>query len=279
MKTRIDIRSSDNTDDTIAEKIQRWAEDIIERLAGKATPDRLKINVYHELDELQGFFRKEKEALGIVSEGETEFIATHEAWRGYPRIHICSERIRNIPETVVRGAVHHELAHAILHGRTEFYAFRFSRQLIAAGEAVGLDIQLLQHCVYLLSIALKDGEVVSLLAEIGFQSGQIALLAHMLADTCSEREVWNAIRHLPPQRKVAVASFLKNLLPVEILAAMKIDAGRRLRQEWENVYNWLSATERFDMIRFAAESGRNTTGLFHDWLEQTAVKLITHPRL
>lgn len=279
MKTQIDIQCSEDTDGKIAGQIRQWAEDIIESLAEKAPPDRLKILVYHRLDELQDFFRKEKEALGIVSEGETEFIAIHEAWRGYPRIHICSERIKNLPETVVRGAVQHELAHAILHGRTEFYTFRFSRQLVSAGEALGLDIQLLQQCVYLLSIALKDGEVISRLVDIGFQSGQIALLEHMLADTRSEREVWNAIRHLPPQRKIAVASFLKILLPVVILAAMKIDAGRRLQQEWENVYGWLSETERLDMICFATESALNTTGSFHDWLEQTALKLINHPRL
>ncbi len=279
MKIQIDIQCSEDTDGKIAGQIRQWAEDIIESLAEKAPPDRLKILVYHRLDELQDFFRKEKEALGIVSEGETEFIAIHEAWRGYPRIHICSERIKNLPETVVRGAVQHELAHAILHGRTEFYTFRFSRQLVSAGEALGLDIQLLQQCVYLLSIALKDGEVISRLVDIGFQSGQIALLEHMLADTRSEREVWNAIRHLPPQRKIAVASFLKILLPVVILAAMKIDAGRRLQQEWENVYGWLSETERLDMIRFATESALNTTGSFHDWLEQTALKLINHPRL
>ena len=160
MKTQIDIRCSQNTDEKIAEQIRLWAEDIIANLAERAPPDRLKILIYHRLDELQNFFRKEKEALGIFSEGEAEFIAIHEAWRGYPRIHICSERIKNLPETVVLGAVQHELAHAILHGRPEFYTFRFSRQLVSAGEALGLDIQLLQQFVYLLSIALKDGEAV-----------------------------------------------------------------------------------------------------------------------
>jgi hypothetical protein len=91
--------------------------------------------------------------------------------------------------------------------------------------------------------------------------------------------VWNAIRHLPPQRKIAVASFMKILLSVEMLAAMKIDAGRRLQQEWESIYDWLSETERFDMMRFSTESALNTTGSFQDRLEQISLKLITHPRL
>ncbi|MGD9227258.1 MAG: hypothetical protein PVF26_12225 [Desulfobacterales bacterium] len=279
MKTQIDIRCSKNTAEKIAGQIRLWAKDIIESLTERAPPDRLKIFVYHGLDELQNFFRKEKEALGIVSEGEAEFIAIHEAWRGYPRIHICSERIKNLPEAVVLGAVQHELAHAVLHGRAEFYNFRFSRQLISASEALGFDMQLLQQCVYMLSIALKDGEVVSRLVEIGFQYGQIALLEHMLADTRCEHEVWHTIRHLPPQRKIAVASFLKILLPVVILAAMSVDAGRRLQQEWKNVYDWLSETERLDMMHFATGSVLDSTGSFQDRLEQTALKLITDPRL
>lgn len=279
MKTQIDIQCSENTDETIAGQIRLWAGDIIESLTEGAPPDRLKILVYHGLDELQNFFRMEKKELGILSEGEAEFIAMHEAWRGYPRIHICSERIKNLPEAVVLGAVQHELAHAILHGRSEFYTFRFSRQLISASEAAGFEIWLLQQCVYLLAIALKDGEVVRRLVEIGFQYGQIGLLEYMLADTRSEHDVWNRIRHLPPQRKIAVASFLKTLLPVVTMAAMKIDAGRRLQQEWENVYGWLSETKRLDMMHFATESVLNSTGSFQDRLDQTALKLITDPRL
>jgi hypothetical protein len=279
MKTRIDIRCSHSFDEKIAEQIRLWAEDIIERLAEGAPPDRLKIHVYHRLDELQNFFRKEKDELGIVSEGEAEFIAIHEAWRGYPRIHICAERIKNLPEAVVLGAVQHELAHAILHGRPEFYTFRFSRPLISASEALGFDIQWLQQCVYLLSIALKDGEVVSRLVEIGFQCGQIGLLEHMLSDTRSEHDVWNTVRHLPPQRKIAVASFLKILLPVVTLTAKETDAGRRLRQEWEYVYDWLSETERLNMMRFATATVLSRSGSFQDRLEQTALKLITDPRL
>ena len=279
MKTLIDIRCPHRSDEKIAGKIRLWAEGIIDSLAERTPPDRVKIHVYHSLDELQSFFYEEKEALGIISEGEAEFIAIHEAWRGYPRIHICSERIKNLPEAVVLGAVQHELAHTVLHGKSEFYTFRFSRQLISASEARGFDIHLLQQCVYLLSIALKDGEVVSRLVEMGFQIGQIALLEHMLADTRSEHEVWTTIRHFAPQRKIALASFLKTLLPIVILAAMKIDAGQRLQQKWENVYDWLSETERLDIIRFATESALYSTESFQDRLEQTALSLITDSRL
>jgi hypothetical protein len=279
MKTQIDIQCSQDTDGKFAGQVRQWAEEVIALLAEETSPDQLSIVVYRRIDELQDFFRKEKETLGVVSEGETDFIATHEAWRGYPRIHICRERIENLSEAVVEGAVQHELAHAILHGAPQFYTFRFSEQLIAAGENLGLDMQLLQLFVYLLSIALKDNEVIHRLAGTGFDSGQIALLEHMLADTHPEQELWEEIRTTPPQRKLAIASFMKTLLPVVKLAAEKNNDGRRLLQRWENVYEWLGAPERRELMRFAAEAAGNTTGTFQDRLEQAAVKLITDPRL
>jgi hypothetical protein len=254
MKTQIDIQCSQDTDGKFAGQVRQWAEEVIALLAEETSPDQLSIVVYRRIDELQDF-------------------------RGYPRIHICRERIENLSEAVVEGAVQHELAHAILHGSPQFYTFRFSEQLIAAGENLGLDMQLLQLFVYLLSIALKDNEVIHRLAGTGFDSGQIALLEHMLADTHPEQELWEEIRTTPPQRKLAIASFMKTLLPVVKLAAEKNNDGRRLLQRWENVYEWLGAPERRELMRFAAEAAGNTTGTFQDRLEQAAVKLITDPRL
>ncbi|MGD2187341.1 MAG: hypothetical protein PVI71_14520, partial [Desulfobacterales bacterium] len=230
MHTPIEIYSPESADTKFAGQVRLWAEEVVDSLTGEAVPERLSIRIYHLIDELRLFFRQEKKALGVVSEGETEFIATHEAWRGYPRIHICSEQIKNLSSIVVQGAVQHELAHAILHGTPEFYTFRYSPQLIAAGETLGFDMQLLQQLVYLISIALKDAEVVRKLAETGFESGQIALLEHMLADTYEEYSVWDTIRTLMPQRKMAVAIFLKALLPIKTLLAIKNNTGNDLQK-------------------------------------------------
>jgi hypothetical protein len=279
MKTQIDIRWPEGTDDRFATRLRRWANEVSECLAEKTRPDRLSICLYNRMHELEAFLNKEKEALGVVSEGETEFIALHEAWQGYPRIHICRERIENLSETVVQGALQHELTHAFLHGLPKFYKFRFSRQLTAAGEKLGWSLQLIQVCVYLLSIALKDSEVICRLAQTRLFSGQIALLEHMLADTEAERYVWDKIRRTPPQRKIVIASFMKTLLPIVKLPAEINAAGRRLLERWKTVYDWVGEADRREIIRYASETAGNISGSFQDQLEQTALKLITDPRL
>ena len=279
MQTRIDIYCSKDADSRFAEQIRLWAEELIASLTGEAMPSRVSIRLYYLIDELRTFFQQEKKALGVVSEGEAEFIATHEAWRGYPRIHICSERTKDLSETVVQGAVQHELAHAILHGTPEFYTFRYSHHLITAGKTLALDMPLLQQFVYLLSIALKDAQVIHKLAETGFESGQIALIEHMLADTHAERNVWDAIQTLPPQRKMAIALFMKILLPVQALTRAAPEVSHRLLRLWKNNYDWIGEENRRQMLRFAAETANGSDLPFQNWLEQSALNLIADRRL
>jgi hypothetical protein len=112
--------------------------------------------VWKTMDAFQSFSRSEKEALGVVTGNETEFLATHDAWRGYPRIHICQERLMGIPISVIQGGIHHEISHALNHGTLEFYTFTFSKGLQDAARSRGMDMSLLQQCVYFLSIVIKD---------------------------------------------------------------------------------------------------------------------------
>lgn len=60
------------------------------------------------MKEFQAFFQREKKELGIVTGEETDFLATHDAWRGYPRIHVCEERLLGIPSVVSQGIIYHE---------------------------------------------------------------------------------------------------------------------------------------------------------------------------
>jgi hypothetical protein len=52
------------------------------------------------MERYQDFYQREKKELGVVTGEETDFLATHDAWRGYPRIHICQERLIRFPNPV-----------------------------------------------------------------------------------------------------------------------------------------------------------------------------------
>lgn len=251
MSEHIQIVCHETIDERFWAQIRSWADEVLERAPFTKSLPVLHLMAWKNMDNYLAFSRKEKEALGVVTGEEAEFLATHDAWRGYPRVHICQERPMGIPRSVVQGVIHHEIAHALKHGTLEFYTFTFSKGLQEAARSRGLDMPHLQQCVYFLSVAIKDREVVEWLAQTGLGPSQVALLRHLLSETEEERQAWEVVHDSPPLRKVAWAAFLKVLLPVETLAAIQTEAAQNLRKEWNEAYGWLPEKERKNLSNFA----------------------------
>jgi hypothetical protein len=272
MAPRIEILADELVDKDFLTRIRTWANEVLER-TGSPVP-YLCVTVWKTLGKLQAYYRGEKEALGVVTGEETDFLATHDAWRGYPRIHICEERLEGIPGTIVQGVVHHEISHALQHGSQEFYTFRFSTHLREVGRTYGLDLAHLQQCVYFLSVAIKDWEVVQGLAEKGLSFSQVALLEHLISDTDEERMVWEVVHGDFALKMIALAAFLKTLLPIEAMVSVGIEEAQALRNRWEEAYRWLPQGEREALFRLAQISGKHERKTFQERLEQAALHLI-----
>jgi len=251
MSERIQIACPEMIDEGFLTQIRYWANEVLERTSFTKSVAPLHLMVWKNMDKYQAFSRSEKDALGVVTGEETEFLATHDAWRGYPRIHICQERLIGIPGSIIQGVIHHEIAHALNHGTLEFYTFTFSKELQEAAQSHGLDMSLLQQCVYFLSVAIKDREVVQWLTQIGLGFSQVALLRYLISETEEERQVWEVVRDSGPLQKIALAAFLKVLLPVETLAETQTEEAQNLKKEWDEAYGWLGEKEREDLSKLA----------------------------
>ncbi len=279
MSTRIKIQSSEGVKEAFITQIRKWANEFLDRKGDIDGPPYMCITVWTKIEESQSFYRKEKEELGVVTGEEIEFLATHEAWRGYPRIHICEERVKDISDAVLQGVLHHEISHAVLHGTPEFYTFRYSNKLQEAGRTCGLDLPLLQQCVYLMSIAIKDHDVVTWLAGIGLAQGQLALIEHQICETDEERQVWPMICNYPAQRKLAIAVFLKTLLPIEAMVSNRIKSAGVVKNQWKEAYRWLPEETQRGLVRFARNITPDTQKPFQERLEQATFRLITDSNL
>jgi hypothetical protein len=279
MAKRIQIVAHGGIDKGLLARIRTWANDVLGRAGPLSPPPYLCITIWKTMEELQDFYRREKEAFGVITGEETDFLATHDAWRGSPRIHICQERLRGIPGAIVQGVIHHEISHALHHGTQEFYTFRFSRRLQEAGRSCGLDLPLLQQFVYFLSVAIKDWEVVQWLAEIGLSSSQRALVEYLISDTEEERRTWEVVWGSPALRKIALAAFLKTLLPIVAMISIGIKEAQALRNQWNEAYGWLPKREREGLFQLAQSTMNHEEKTFQERLEQAALHLITEPCL
>ena len=277
MPNPVEIVSHDGVDDSFLEKILTWSGEVFEKPGMLPGITRVCITIWKTVEELHAFYRDEREELGVVIGNEADFLATHDAWRGYPRILICQERLQGISDAVVRGVVHHEITHAVLHGTPEFYTFRFSNKLQEAARIAGLDENLLQQCVYLLSVAIKDFEVVQWLAVRGFGFGQLAIAEYIISDTEEDHRIWELVYDFPALRRIALAAFLKTLLPVVALMACDITGSPAIRDRWNEAYGWLSEDEREGIFRLARSIVADGGDSFQEKLERASYRVLQDP--
>jgi len=275
MAGKIQIVAHEGIDKDFLTQIRAWANEVLERPKHQFQLPDLCITVWKTMEDLQNFYRKEKEALGVMTGEEMDFMATHEAWRGYPRVHVCQEKLIRISSAVVQGVIHHEMGHALHHGTPEFYTFRFSSSLQEAGLSCGLDLPLLQQCVYFVSVAIKDRQVVEWLTKIGLGFSQHALLGHLVSNTEEEHRIWEVVRGHSALRKIAFAAFLKTLLPIEAMISVGIKEARTLENEWNKAYGWLSEGEREGLFRLARCIMNLDRETFQEQLEQATLRLIS----
>jgi hypothetical protein len=274
MGERIQIVCPEKIEEGFLTQIRYWANEVLERISFTKSVAPLHLMVWKNMDKYQAFSRSEKDALGVVTGEETEFLATHDAWRGYPRIHICQERLVGIPGSIIQGIIHHEIAHALNHGTLEFYTFTFSKGLQEAARFHGLEMSLLQQCVYFLSVAIKDREVVQWLAQIGLGFSQVALLRHLISETEEERQVWEVVRDSGPLQKVASSTLLKILLPILTLAETQKERTQDLRKEWGEAYGWLPEKEQEGLLSLAHHLMNLEGRTFQERLERATFLLI-----
>ena len=125
-------------------------------------PELVEVYVYGSSREKMLFLEAEARDLGVIAVGD--FITVHEAWRGWPRIHVDYEKCRSLQLEYVKALILHEAAHSVLHGSPFYYMVNIDRKLI---EDFGFEYA--AKIVYLSSTVVKDLDVHKLLVEHGYR--------------------------------------------------------------------------------------------------------------
>jgi hypothetical protein len=74
--------------------------------------------------------------------------------------------------------------------------------------------------------------------------------------------------------KIALAAFLKVLLPVETLGTAQAEGAQNLRKEWDEAYAWLGEKEREGLLNLANQLMSLEGGTFQERLERATFLLI-----
>ena len=163
------------------------------------------VYLFESSHSMNAFLIKESRSLGVLTRPMDSFIASHDAWRGIPRITICIERLRPLSEEIKRGVIEHEIGHALLHGSLAYYLFSIPRDYLAIEERFEVINGFAINSFYLISIAVKDYEVSRFLLRKGFFEDQKAYIEFLLSEKPEE------IPNLKDLRVLHILSALKDL--------------------------------------------------------------------
>jgi len=108
-----------------------------------------------------------------------------------------------------------------------------------AGHSAGLDFPMIQQWVYLLSIAIKDEEVVRWLDASGLGLSQIRY-GILNGEYGGGTAAWDLIQDHPALRRLGLAAFLKIRLSIETLVGLGLPESGLLQEKWKAAYAWLT---------------------------------------
>lgn len=128
--------------------------------ANHERPTFVEVLIYGQGRSSLDFLYSEAAELGVGVLGY--YPVSHEAWRGWPRIHVDYERCSKLEPELLKALLVHEAAHSLIHGSREYYLVRLAQPaLYPLGPPLAIEV------LYLASTVIKDLEVHRYLLERG----------------------------------------------------------------------------------------------------------------
>jgi len=206
---RIVVSKFGKVEDETINSVIETMEECYSRLAPHEV-SLVDLYVFERSSSVEAFLAKECVEIGVTSASFNEqFFAMHDAWRGTPRITLCFERMKRLPELVKIGGIHHEVGHSVLHGSLRHYLLPFPPALLELANRFNLPFEYVANMLYLISIAVKDYEVSRLLYGRGYLEDQVAYAKHLLEVSESDILSWGISRGNPPAEVLYLISCLK----------------------------------------------------------------------
>ena len=225
------------------------------RRFGSRVPYKVEVHIVDREATMQDLLKEEKLRLGITTSGDEEFICTHDAWRGYPRIIFCFERLAKLSRLARLGAVRHEAAHSVLHGSLEYYIFRIPEDCRHIAMIKGIDSTVLDQALYFLSVAVKDFEATRFLVQHDYIGCQFAFALEWLQPSEEDKSAWKLAAANRQAKFVCETALLKPTLFAHPLLALPRSKRISLEQQVllgarvEGLVEYLGDAERNKLLQ------------------------------
>jgi hypothetical protein len=190
------------------------------RRFGSRIPYKVEIHVVDREPNMRALLKEDKLRLGITTSGDEEFICSHDAWRGYPRVICCLEKLAKLSKLARLGAVRHVVAHSAIHGSLEYYIFRIPDDCRHTATIKALDSPVLDQALYYVSVAVKDFEATRFLVQHDFIDSQFAFGLEWLQTSEQDKSIWKLAQANRQTKFIYLTTLLKSALFAHPLLAL-----------------------------------------------------------
>jgi len=250
----ISIITSGNIPWSFKRDIENIFRDCYRRF-GSRIPYKVEIHVVDKEANMRALLKEDKLRLGITTGGDEEFICSHDAWRGYPRV-ICSlDRLLKLNKLARLGAIRHEAAHSSLHGSLEYYIFRIPDECRHTAAIKGLEQSVLDQALYYVSVAVKDFEATRLLVQHDFIDCQFTFALEWLKPSEKDKSTWKLAQTNRQAKFIYLTTLLKPMLFAHPLLALprskniSLENQVQLARRVEEMLEHLGATEQNRLLQ------------------------------
>ena len=215
----LNIITSGNIPWSFKKEIENTFRDCYRRFVPRV-PYKVEIHVVDREPNMRALLKEDKLRLGITTSGDEEFICSHDAWRGYPRVICCLEKLAKLNKLARLGAIRHEAAHSALHGSLEYYIFRIPEDCRHTAAIKGLDSPVLDQALYYVSVAVKDFEVTRFLVQHDFIGCQFTFALEWLRPSEQDKSTWKLAQTNRQAKFIYLTTLLKPTLFAHPLLAL-----------------------------------------------------------
>ncbi len=173
-------------------RILHIARDVLRRVCPRDySPSVIHALVFDTWDRMLQVLSEYSSSVGAFTESiSPELLAIHECWSGVPRIWVCCEVMKSLPQKVSTAVLQHEVCHAVLHGTIAHYILpvltREYLELLSKILNVDSVDTVVKAVLNDLSMAIKDAEVTLELLRAGLLLDQIHLALYVTTQYCEE---------------------------------------------------------------------------------------------
>uniref|UniRef100_A0A7C4BCR8 DUF1570 domain-containing protein n=1 Tax=Ignisphaera aggregans TaxID=334771 RepID=A0A7C4BCR8_9CREN len=188
-------------------------------------PELVEVYIYGSAELMRSHLLSEVLELGVSVVGQ--YSVSHDAWRGWPRMHIDYGACKGLEERFLKALLHHEAAHSVLHGTLQSYVVALPRSFAELFERS-------PWVVYLASVAVKDVEVVAYLSSKGLKGSVKDYLEY----------IKTGLRELHCKTIEEVLEFAKLVAPCTIVeCSVESELGERCREAYSAVLEVLEVVK------------------------------------